>query len=43
MLITYSSILHMTQAGFLSENTVYPAHLHCVIYETGNIKATNLR
>ena len=27
MLITYTSIVLMTQAGFLSANTVYLAHL----------------
>ena len=31
ILITYTSIVHMTQAGFLSINTVYLAHFYCLI------------
>ena len=34
MLITYASIKHMTQAGFLSANTVYLAYLYCYILTT---------
>ena len=33
MLITYASVVHMTQTGFLSANTVYLAHLYYVIYQ----------
>ena len=35
MLITYTSIVHVTQAGFLSANTVYLAHLYYVIFQIG--------
>ena len=35
MLITYTSIVHVTQAGFLSGNTVYLAHLYYVIFQIG--------
>ena len=30
MVITYTSIVYMTQAGFLSANAVYLAYLYCV-------------
>ena len=35
MLITYTSIVHVTQAGFLSGNTIYLAHLYYVIFQIG--------
>ena len=36
MLITYASAVHMTQAGFLSTNTVNLAHLYCYILNREN-------
>ena len=30
MVITYTSIVYMTQAGFLSANAVYLTYLYCV-------------
>ena len=35
MLITYTSIVHMIQAGFPSANIVHIAHLYYVIHQIG--------
>ena len=42
MLNIYASIMHMTQAGFLSANTVCLALLYYVIYQIGKNKNNNL-
>ena len=40
-MITYTSVVHMTQAGFLSAKTVYLTHLYYVIYYIGKNKNSN--
>ena len=41
-LITYTSIIHFTQAGVLSTNTVNLAQLHCYILNREKIKTSIL-